>query len=76
MTTKYYVRVAIPYDIQKQSSPTFHNFVEWLDQKEGQLRCCDDVGVFSLYDTYKEAEAIAKQISEFFYITEVKEYVT
>lgn len=73
---QYYVRVAIPFDEKKQSSPVFHNFAEWLNQKEGQLRCCDGDGEFLLFDTYKEAEEVAKQISEFFYITEVKEYVT
>lgn len=75
-TTKYIVRVAIPFDQQQKTEPVFHNFVEFLNSKEGQLRCCDDPGIFTVYDTYIEAEEIARKISKFYYIVEVKEYVT
>lgn len=75
-TTKYHVRVAVPFDQKKQPSPIFHNFAEWIDQKQGTLRCCDDEGEFLSFTTYKEAEDLAKEISKFFYIVEVKEYVT
>ena len=76
MTTKYIVRVAVPPDPQKNPEPIFHNFSEFLNEQEGQLRCCDEPGQFIVFDTYKEAEKQAQAISKFFYIVEVKEYVT
>jgi hypothetical protein len=75
-TTKYYVRVAVPFDQQKQPAPIFHNFAEWIDEKQGTLRCCDDEGEYLSFTTYKEAEVLAQKISKFFYIVEVKEDVT
>lgn len=73
--TKYIVRVAIPPNPQKNPEPEFHNFSEFLND-EGQLKCCDEPGEFIVFDTYKEAEKQAQAISKFFYIVEVKEYVT
>jgi len=69
---KWCVQVAIPLE---EGHSKFHNFVEFLNE-EGQLRCCDDIGVFTVYDTYIEAREIAKQISKFHYIVEITEYVT
>ena len=76
LNIRYYLRVACPPDPTKGKEPEFHNFAEWLDEDIGQLRCCDGPGEFIIFDTYKEAEKQAQAISKFFYIVEVKEYVT
>jgi hypothetical protein len=73
---KYYLQVACPPDPNKKQEPSFHNFTEWLNEEIGQLKCCDEPGKFLIFDTYKEAEQQARKIAKFFYIVEVKEYVT
>ncbi|UYA57611.1 hypothetical protein SCREM1_154 [Synechococcus phage S-CREM1] len=73
MTTKYYVRVAIPYDPAKQDKPQFHNLSEFLEE-EGNLRCCDTPGHYMLF-TEEEAHRVAQRLSEYRYITEVLEEV-
>ncbi len=73
MTTKHYVRVAIPYDPEKQGGPIFHNLSKFLEE-EGHLECCDTKGQYLLFDE-KEAHRVARKLSEYRYITEVLEEV-
>jgi hypothetical protein len=75
LNLRYYLQVACPPDPQKNQKPVFHNFAEWLNEEQGQLRCCDELGEFIIFNTYKEAAQQAQKIAKFFYIVEVKEYV-
>lgn len=70
MTTKYIVRLAIP-------RPPYEFRTVYEELGGGSFNCGDDPHKYLFFDTYKQALDYSEYINkQYFYVTEVEEYVS